>query len=121
MTAQTRERPTPAGRPFAERISDAPDARHDTSEVPLLRDPQRIAGVAVHKYGPALAHQIACEMASLVDYLEHGSPAKTKRIPHEYRETATAGIAGCRAALAEVVERMTPAPPPRTPPPGGLA
>lgn len=118
MTTQTRERPATTGRPFGERNPDAPDGPKDTSEVPGLRDPQRIAGVAVQKYGHPLAHQIACEMASLVDYLEHGSPAKTKRIPDEYRHAAATGIAGCRAALAEVAERMTPRPGPRTPPPG---
>lgn len=106
MSAQTRERPAPAGRPFAERISHAPNPDNGTSDVPGIRDPRRIAGAAVRKYGLPLAHQIACEMSALVDAIENGAPAVTREIPAQNRDAAQRGAAQCRQAIASVRDRM---------------
>ncbi len=100
MTAPARRRPTLPGRPPRSAHEGQQHSDTEGTEVVNLRDPQRIAGIAVAKYGAPLAHQIAAEMASLVDYVEHG-PAFSKPIPPTFRETARRGIESCRAVLTE--------------------
>lgn len=103
MTAQTRERPAPAGRPFAERITNAPD----TPEGTTLIDPQVIAGRAIQRYGIDLAHRIFTQGLRLTTYIESGATTGDLRfIPQENRDAATRGAARCREAIAEVRQRM---------------
>lgn len=115
-------RPIPAEAGTSEGVGTPPE--HTTGgtapggQVVRLRDPQQIAGAAVAKYGAPLAVSVACEIASLADYIFDGPAAERRRIPDRHITAARKGIAEARQVLAQAAEaRNQRETAERTPPP----
>jgi hypothetical protein len=105
VTAPARRSAPGLGRSSKSNHHQEADPRGQATTPVQIRDPQRIAGAELAKYGIGLSHQISCELASLVDMATHGRPAENPKIPEPYKASAAEGLRAARAALAEARER----------------